>query len=504
MRPIDLRTCLQRIVAGSLFLFAFPVAAAAWIALSQPEYSAEAPAAWAIAFCLVCAVALPFLHVQARAKELADAIASLESVAKSMVSGQEAKLPEASEPLELALVAEKLVHAANVVRGREFALRSADRVKDEFLAMLAHELRNPLSAMSAAAYLLRKTARDGASAQPAAVIDRQVQQMNRLIEDLLDVARITRGKVSLSRQPLDLARAVEKAVSELRLAGRLDEHELSLEVAEAWVRADEARLQQLITNLVGNAVKYTPAGGRIAVTVRRDRDEAILRVQDSGVGMPPELAARVFDLFVQGEASRRRGGGGLGIGLALVKHLAELHGGKAFAASGGTGQGSVFTVTLPAIEAQPQAQAGAVVTAPAQSPHRILLVDGNDDARGSMFAALELQGHRVYEAADVRDGIRAVETVRPDVAIVDVGLSRPEGFEMATALRESPERGDMVLIAMTALERPETVRRAREAGFDEYVTKPVPPDRLVRLIDAAIVARAQRGRGQRPVSISTP
>src|SRR5690606_8995497 len=140
---------------------------------------------------------------------------------------------------------------------------------DEFLAMLAHELRNPLSAMSAAAYLLRKTARDGASAQPAAVIDRQVQQMNRLIEDLLDVARITRGKVSLSRQPLDLARAVEKAVSELRLAGRLDEHELSLEVAEAWVRADEARLQQLITNLVGNAVKYTPAGGRIAVTVRR-------------------------------------------------------------------------------------------------------------------------------------------------------------------------------------------------------------------------------------------
>src|SRR5690606_2109945 len=162
MRPIDLRTCLQRIVAGSLFLFAFPVAAAAWIALSQPEYSAEAPAAWAIAFCLVCAVALPFLHVQARAKELADAIASLESVAKSMVSGQEAKLPEASEPLELALVAEKLVHAANVVRGREFALRSADRVKDEFLAMLAHELRNPLSAMSAAAYLLRKTARDGA------------------------------------------------------------------------------------------------------------------------------------------------------------------------------------------------------------------------------------------------------------------------------------------------------------------------------------------------------
>jgi two-component system, sensor histidine kinase len=494
MRPQKLRSHLQRLTASILLSFVPGAGAAAWLAARQPIASVHDPAAWALGVCLVSAIALPFLVAHAYARRLGESIGSLEGISKALIGGAEAQLPPL-DTLELAQTAEKLVHAANVARSREFGLRAGDRVKDEFLAMLAHELRNPLSALSAASYLLRKTMRDGPARKPADVIDRQVQQMTRLIEDLLDVARIARGKVSLSRQPLDLARAAEKSVEEMRIAGRLDQHDLRLDVSEAWVRADEARLQQLITNLVVNAVKYTPAGGRIIVSVRRSRDEAVLRVHDSGVGMSPELAARVFDLFVQGEASKRRGGGGLGIGLALVKHLAELHGGKAFAASGGPGEGSVFTVTLPAIEAQEQPEPPSVVTASPQGRHRILLVDDNADTRNTMFAALELNGHHVYEAADARDGIRALEAVKPDVAIIDIGLPQLDGFEMASVLRENPAREHMVLIAMTGLERPETFRRAREAGFDDFVTKPVAPERLVRLIDAAFVAKARRGGG---------
>jgi len=213
---------------------------------------------------------------------------------------------------------------------------------------------------------------------------------------------VGRRAVSCRREPLDLAKVVRRVVDEMQLAGRLAQHELGLDLAEAWVRADDARMQQLVANLLGNAVKYTPAGGRIAIALRRDRDDAILRVQDSGVGMSPELAARVFDLFVQGETSGSRGAGGLGIGLALVRHLAELHGGKAFAASSGPGQGSVFTVTLPAIEAQDLPEAPGASAEPPHASHGILLVEDNADARGTMFAVLELHGHRVYEAADSR------------------------------------------------------------------------------------------------------
>jgi CheY-like chemotaxis protein len=213
--------------------------------------------------------------------------------------------------------------------------------------------------------------------------------------------------------------------------------------------------------------------------------------------MSPELAARVFDLFVQGEGGERRGGG-LGIGLTLVRHLAELHGGKVFAASSGAGQGSVFTVVLPAIEAQ--AAIAAPVEAAPHAPRRILLVEDNADARNTLFAALELQGHRVYEAADGRAGMRALEAVKPDVAIVDIGLPDLPGYEIASALRENPAREAMVLIALTGLDGPETSRRALAAGFDDCVTKPIAPERLLRLVDAAFVTKARRAIEPRPPS----
>jgi CheY-like chemotaxis protein len=384
---------------------------------------------------------------------------------------------------------ERLTQEAHAAQAREVALRQAERMKDEFLAVLGHELRNPLSAMAAAAYLLRKTASGERPAQAAQIVSRQVEQMTRLIEDLLDVTRVTRGKVSLSKGPLELSRLVAKTVEELRGAGRLDRHAVRTELGEAWVRADDARLQQIVANLVGNAVKYTPEGGEIVVSLRRERDEAILRVRDSGMGMSPELAARVFDLFVQGESQQRRGGG-LGIGLTLVKHLAELHGGKVFAASPGAGQGSAFTVTLPAIEAQADYGAHNVLTVPPHARHRIVLVEDHAETRNTMFDALSEDGHRVYEAADGVDAIRTIEALKPDVAVVDLGLPRLDGLRVASALKETPGRDRMVLIAMTGLERPDTQRRAREAGFDDYLTKPVAPDHLVKAIEAAKARRA--------------
>jgi len=383
-----------------------------------------------------------------------------------------------------------LEQALATARSREAALRASDRAKDEFLAMLGHELRNPLAALAAVSHVLRQApAKDAIVLKSSEVLGRQVQQMSRLIEDLLDVSRVTRGKVSLNRQPLDFSQAVEKAVSELKLSGRLDRHAIRLELSPVWVRADDARIQQIVANLIGNAVKYTPERGTIEVTLRRDRDTAVLRVRDSGIGMSAELVAKVFELFLQGEVPGRQAG--LGIGLTLVRHLAELHGGKAFAASAGPGQGSVFTVTLPAIEPQ-GTSAAADEVGPSQVPRRILLVEDNADARSSLHDALRLDGHRVYEAADGESGIRTAAAVRPDVAIIDIGLPGPDGYEVASALRRTMERPEMVLIAVTGYEQPDSLRRAREAGFDEYVTKPIAPDRLVRLIDAAFAARVRR------------
>jgi len=382
----------------------------------------------------------------------------------------------------------------DAARTREAALRASDRAKDEFIAMLGHELRNPLGALAAVSHILRKMGdKDPSVLNAAEVLGRQVQQMSRLLEDLLDVSRVTRGKVSLNRQPLDFSRTVEKAVGELKLSGRLERHDIRLDLSPVWVRADEARIEQIVANLVGNAIKYTPAPGAIEVALRRDRDTAVLRIRDSGIGMSADLVARVFDLFMQGEGPAARQSG-LGIGLTLVRHLAELHGGKAFAASAGPGQGSVFTVTLPAIEVQPAVpEAAATIAPPAR--HRILLVEDNVDARSSMLAALQLDGHHVYEAIDGESGIQAATAVRPDVAIIDIGLPGRDGYQVASALRQTIERQDMVLIAVTGYEQADSMRRARAAGFDEYITKPIAPDRLVRLIDAAFAARARRQPG---------
>ena len=309
-----------------------------------------------------------------------------------VAGGRPAELPNPGGVEEIHDVGRALVDAANTVRAREDALRNADRAKDEFLAMLSHELRNPLGALAAAAHLLRLLApKDETAIRATDIVGRQVQHMTRLVEDLLDVSRVTRGKISLSREPLDLAQAARHVAGEWHASGRLANHEVRLALSPAWVRADAARIEQIVSNLVGNAVKYTPAGGKVTVSVRRDRNAAVLQVRDTGMGMSPELAGQVFDLFVQGDRALDRSLGGLGIGLTLVKRLAELHGGTASAASAGPGEGSLFTVSLPAIEAQ--AQAPRPAEEPAQRRrHKILLIEDNDDARRTLSTALELGG----------------------------------------------------------------------------------------------------------------
>jgi signal transduction histidine kinase/CheY-like chemotaxis protein len=487
MPSLSLRLQLIALGLAGLAVAVLITASAAWLA--PDALSSSDDGGWLAGLCILATVAVPVVLASILAKRIALAVAQVEAVARALVGGARLEAPAKVEWSEMAAACDRLARAAAVARSREATLRATDRAKDEFLAMLGHELRNPLGVLAAASHVLHKSAPDNdAVLGAAAVITRQVHHMTRLVEDLLDVSRVTRGKVSLNRQPLNFAHAVGKAVNELRLAGRLDRHDLRLDLTEVWVRADEARIEQVATNLIGNAVKYTPEGGSIEVTLRRDRNAAVLRVRDTGIGMSAELVSHVFDVFVQGEEAGKQAG--LGIGLTLVKHLAELHGGKAFAASAGPGQGSVFTVSLPTVEAQ-ALQTTQASTA-AQACHRILLVEDNVDARNTMLAALQLDGHRVYEAVDGETGIRAAATVKPDVAIIDIGLPGRDGYEVASALRQTPERQQMVLIAVTGYEQPDSWRRAREAGFDEYVTKPIAPDRLVRLIDAAFAARARR------------
>ena len=470
MRPMKARS---QLVVFALANFALLVAAAWLLAVEGP---------WILAAALV----LQILLAVALARRIARSAEAFGPIARALMSGAKAPAPEAIRVAELASAAEQLTSAANAVLAREGALRAAERAKDDFLAILAHELRTPLGALASAAHVVKNAPASEAAQISSEVIARQVEHMTRL----LDLSRIARGKVSLSRQPLNLASAVEKAVEELRMAGRLARHEVRLDLSEAWARADEARIQQIVSNLVGNAVRYTPEGGSIGITLRRDRDTAVLRVRDNGIGMSPEVASRVFDLFVQGEDHGRRGAVGLGIGLALVRHLAELHGGKAYAASSGAGQGSIFTVSLPVTEAR--AEAGAPAPAAPRSRHCIVLVEDNADTREAMVAALQLGGHDVYPAADGNAGVRKVAEVKPDVAVIDISLPGIDGYQVAHTLRRAPEHRDTVLVAISGREQPDSLRRAREAGFDEYLTKPIPPDRLVRLIDAA--ARNKKAR----------
>jgi PAS domain S-box-containing protein len=352
---------------------------------------------------------------------------------------------------------------------------AANRAKDEFLAMLGHELRNPLGAIGNAVHVLALAeARGGDTGRPREIIQRQVGHLARLVDDLLDVSRVVAGKVVLRLQPVDLADAARRAAA--MHGGR---HVLSVEASPAWVAADPTRLEQIITNLLANAVKYTPAGREITVGIGVEGERAVLRVRDTGAGIRAELLPRVFDLFVQGDRSLERTGGGLGIGLTLVRRLVELHGGTVNAASAGPGRGSTFTVLLPAL-AEPAAPGAGTRSLALGPARRVLLVEDNDDAREMLRNLLVLLGHEVHEARDGVAGVAEARRLRPDVALIDIGLPGLDGYEVAR--RVGAEVPGVQLVAVTGYGQPDDLERARAAGFAVHLIKPVDPQRLQQVL----------------------
>jgi PAS domain S-box-containing protein len=375
-------------------------------------------------------------------------------------------------------------------RAAEEALKKADRSKDEFLAMLAHELRNPLAPIRNAVQVLKLTGpADAHRAQAQEMIDRQVGHMARLVDDLLDVSRITRGKILLRKEDLDLGLLVRAAVEDHRPLLESTGLKLSLEIPDQplWVEGDPTRLAQVVGNLLHNAGKFTDAGGQVAVRLVAELEGggAVLVVRDTGIGMGPDILVRLFEPFSQADRSIDRSRGGLGLGLALVQGLVALHGGSVRASSPGAGQGSEFVVRLPLSRRTVRPEPSAPYAMPAARSQRVLVVEDNRDAAESLRMLLELSGYHVAVAYAGPTALETARTFRPNVVLCDIGLpGGMDGYAVAGALRDDPELFGVTLIALSGYGREEDQRQARRAGFDRHLTKPVDPAFLTRLLDA--------------------
>jgi PAS domain S-box-containing protein len=374
----------------------------------------------------------------------------------------------------------------------EAALKDADRRKDEFLATLAHELRNPLAPIRSSAELMRLTApHDALLQRHTDLIGRQVSHLARMIDDLMDVSRISLGKLELRLAPLDLRDVVHAAVENAQSALQAGRHELLIELPDEPVRlvGDEVRLVQVLLNLLTNAVRYSEDGKPIALSVAREDGHAVLRVRDQGMGIAADQLPRVFELFYQG---RGEAAGGLGIGLSLVQRLAGLHGGSVEARSEGLGQGSEFVVRLPlaqaAVAAEPAAPARAQPSAP-QARRRVLIVDDNRDAADTLAEVMEMLGYEVGTAYDGAEGLARAEAMRPEAAVLDLGMPRLDGFGTCRALRETAWGRGMAVLALSGWGQAADMERAAEAGFDGHLVKPVAPDELVVAIEEALAKR---------------
>jgi signal transduction histidine kinase/ActR/RegA family two-component response regulator len=407
-------------------------------------------------------------------------------------------------PADLEL-AEDLAHRAAVAIDNALLydeLRETDRKKDEFLAILAHELRNPLAPLSNALQILRLTAINTQAAEVRDLMERQVRQMTRLVDDLLDVSRITRGKIELRRERLDLAEVVLTALETSRPAIEAGQHELTVTPAPQplFVMGDRTRLAQMLSNLLTNAAKYTPERGRIWLSVEASGvasapasgvasapREARIRVRDNGVGIPADMLPKIFDMFTQVERHTSRSQGGLGIGLTLVRSLVQMHGGRVEAHSGGPGTGSEFVVHLPLAVEEPKPADTAKLAADAGGPsvgRRILVVDDNVDSAESLALMLRLSGNDVRTAHDGPSALRAAEEFVPEVVLLDIGMPGMDGHEVARRLRRMPPLRNALLIAQTGWGQDEDLRRSEEAGFDRHFTKPVDPVELKALLAA--------------------
>ena len=367
------------------------------------------------------------------------------------------------------------------IEERQAAERKS-HAKDEFLAMLGHELRNPLSAISSAASLIGLAgAGPDTVTRAKAIIQRQSQHLSRIVDDLLDLSRAMSGKILLSRQPIDVSTLVGSCLETFRATGRTGNYSLNVDLAPGWVDGDPTRLEQIASNLIDNALKYTPAGGTIGITIAEDGDQVVLTVSDSGVGISPELLPHVFDVFVQGTITIDRAQGGLGIGLALVRRLVELHGGSVSAHSDGASAGSTFEIRLPRAVPVQQAPGEQEPALPASKPS-VLLIEDNDDGREMMATMLDAYGYAVSYAADGVQGVAMASSNTPDVALVDIGLPGIDGYEVARRLRKDPATRGVKLIALTGYGLAEDQRRVLEAGFDLHLVKPVGIDQLLEAL----------------------
>jgi PAS domain S-box-containing protein len=375
------------------------------------------------------------------------------------------------------------------------SLAEADRRKDEFLATLAHELRNPLAPLSNALAVMKRAGDDGAVVQRARdTMERQLAQLVRLVDDLLDLNRITHNRLELRTQPVDLASVLQQALEASRPLAEAAQHTLQVTLPDEpiHVKADPARLAQVFGNLLNNSSKYMRPGGAIDIAVQREGALVRVSVKDSGIGIPPDQLERIFEMFTQVERADHAAAGGLGIGLTLVKRLLQMHGGSIEAHSAGEGQGSEFIVRLPTVDA-PAARMAQPAAVPSEPPaQRILVVDDNADSAESLAMLLKMSGHEVLTAHDGEAAIRAADAHRPDLVLLDIGLPKVNGHDVCRHIRAQPWGHDITLVALTGWGQENDRRRSHEAGFDGHLVKPVGPDALLALLSARANARDAR------------
>jgi signal transduction histidine kinase/CheY-like chemotaxis protein len=475
------------------------------VAVGVPAHELDAPAFRAVAFAatgLVATLAIGIGLALLNGRRLARAIRGAARAAGLI--GREAAMPE--RPLHIdeidalhgamraahadlmhekeARQAAEADRAALYAREQEAraAAEAQNKSKDDFLAMLGHELRNPLSAITGAVEVIKRRGGDPqATAHAHSVIERQSGHLAHIVDDLLDVSRVINGKIRLDRHPMDLSAKVRRVLAMLETAGRTGRHTIHVQTEEAWIDADITRIDQVVTNLLVNAFKYTPEGGTVDVSVRLEGGEAVLSVRDDGVGIDAALLPRVFDIFVQGTPAIDRAQGGLGIGLALVRQLMDLHGATITARSDGPGKGSEFVARFPAIEPPVQE---APAEAPPPAALRVLVVEDHADARETLRDLLQLTGHECRTARDGPDGLREAAAWQPDVAIVDIGLPGLSGYEVAQRLRADPATAGIRLIALTGYGQEQDRQQALEAGFDTHLVKPINTTRLFRTLES--------------------
>jgi PAS domain S-box-containing protein len=371
----------------------------------------------------------------------------------------------------------------------EDVLREADRRKDEFLATLSHELRNPLAPIRNAVELMRRAGHDESlKDRSLAIMERQLQQLVRLTDDLLDVSRITRNRIELRRDRIDLRTVLRSAIETTEPLTVAAGHVMAVDLPDSplWVYGDFTRLAQAFANLLNNAVKYTDAGGSIAVSASVDVDEAVVEVTDTGIGIEPALLPRIFDMFIQIEPGMSRARSGLGIGLTLARRLIELHDGRIEARSGGTGAGATFLVRLPIVAGVGEQKRPATHGRATSAPCRVLVAEDIPDAAEMMRLMIECMGHEVRVASDGVEAVAIAQEFDPQIALLDIGMPRMDGYEAARRIRAALGQR-VILVALTGWGQEEDQRRAFAAGFDRHVTKPAEPDVLESLIASAAV-----------------